>query len=63
MKGYTTLLWIFFILAGVSLLLGIIAKATHFMIMGLAPISYLRFTGTCLLFCIALSLTQISLKK
>jgi len=63
MKGYTILLWIFFLLAAISLIVGIIAKLTHVMIMGGAPIAFLRFTGTCLLFCIALSLAQISLKK
>ena len=63
MKGYLALLWIFFILAGISLILGIIAKATGFVVMGLIPSSYLRFTGVCLLFCIALSAGQISLKK
>jgi len=63
MKGYTILLWIFFLLAAISLIVGIIAKLAHAMIMGAAPIAFLRFTGTCLLFCIALSLAQISLKK
>ncbi|MDH7501059.1 MAG: hypothetical protein QHH30_11835 [candidate division NC10 bacterium] len=63
MKGYPILLWIFFLLAGISLIVAVIAKLTHVMFLGGAPIAYIRFTGICLLFCIALSLTQISLKQ
>jgi hypothetical protein len=63
MKGYSTLLWIFFILAGIAFILGIVERAAHFAVMGLAPMSLMRFAGVCLLFCMALNLTQISLKK
>ena len=62
MKGYTTLLWIGFILAAVSLIVGVVAKATGFMVFDLNALSYLRFTGICLLGVIALSLTEIALR-
>ena len=63
MKYYTTLLWIAFVLALISMIVGFIAKVSGFVIFSLTPISYFRFTGICLLFAIALSLAQISLKK
>ena len=63
MKGCSILLWIFFILAGIAFIVGIFTRVTHLAAMGLAPMSLMRFTGVCLLFCIALSLAQISLKK
>lgn len=52
-------------IAGLSLLVGIIAKATGFRVFGLVPLSYLRFTGICLLYMIAISFVQIAqnLKK
>lgn len=61
-RYYTTLLWILFVLATLSLVVGVIAKATGFVVFGLIPLSYLRFTGICLLFAIALSVVEISLK-
>ena len=63
MKCFTSLLWIAFLLSMVSLIAGIIAKLSGFVVFGLYPISYLRFTGICLLYVIALSLTQISLNQ
>lgn len=63
MKGYTNLLWVCFILATLSLLVGIIAKLTGFVVFGLIPLSYLRFTGICLLYAIALSVVQMSLGR
>ncbi len=63
MKGCSILLWIFFILAGIAFVVGILERAAHFAVMGLAPMSLMSFTGVCLLFCIALSLAQISAKK
>ncbi len=62
MKYYLTLLWICFVLAVASLIGGIVAKATGFVAFGLAPISYLRFSEICLLFAIAISLAEISLR-
>ena len=61
MKYYNTLLTLAFILSVVSLIIGIIAKMSGLVVFGLFPISYLRFTGICLLYAIAFSLTQISL--
>lgn len=63
MKRYTNLLWVCFFLATLSLLIGIIAKISGFVIFGLIPMSYLSFTGICLLYAIALSLVQISLSE
>ena len=63
MKGCPILLWIFFVLAGIAFIVGIFTRVTHLTVMGLAPMSLMRFTGVCLLFCIALSLTQIASKK
>ena len=63
MKYYTTLLWIGFILVVVSLIIGVVAKVVpDFRVFGLTPLSYLRFTGVCLLGVIALNLTELSLK-
>ncbi len=54
-----------FALAGLSLFAGIIAKITGTRFYGLLPLSYVRFTGICLLFTIAISFVQIAenLKK
>jgi len=62
MKYYNVLLWILFILAALSLIVGVIAKATGFRVFTLVPVSYIRFTAVCLLGAIALSLVEISLK-
>ncbi len=53
-----------FAIAGLSLFAGIVAKITGTNLYGL-PGSYLRFTGICLLFTIAISFVQIAenLKK
>jgi hypothetical protein len=59
---YTAILWVLFVLATLSLVVGVIAKATGFVVWGLLPLSYLRFTGICLVFVIALAMTQLSLR-
>jgi hypothetical protein len=62
-RVYTTFLMLFLLLAAVSLVVGVIAKATGlFYVYGLSPISYLRFTSVCLLFAIALGVGAIALK-
>ncbi len=61
MKCYTCYLWILFIAAFASIIIGVIAKATGFIAFDLAPISYLRFSAVCLLFAVALSLAQMTL--
>ncbi|HIE27740.1 TPA: hypothetical protein EYP66_10675 [Candidatus Poribacteria bacterium] len=62
MKYYHPLLWIAFILAALSLIVGVIFKAAGIAPLGVAPISCIRFTAVCLLGAIALSLVEISLK-
>ena len=52
-----------FILADVSLILGIISKIAGFAVFDLGPLSYLRFTGICLLYAIACSLAHIALTE
>jgi hypothetical protein len=63
MKDNLTLQWTLLILAGISVIVGIIAKAIPFVVFNLIPPSYLKFAAICLLFSIALSLFQISSKK
>ena len=63
MKYAKTLIWIFFVLADVSLIVGVIAKISGFAVFGLGPLSYLRFAGICLMYVIAISLSQISLTE
>jgi len=63
MKYFKTLLWIAYLLSIVSLIVGIIAKMSGFVVFGLTPPSYLFFTGICLLYAIAFNLTQISLTQ
>ena len=63
MKNYKTWLTIAFVLSLISLVLGIIAKLSPgFTLFELGPLSYLRFAGICLMYAIALSVAQISLK-
>ncbi|MFQ5828812.1 MAG: hypothetical protein ACE5JD_06610 [Candidatus Methylomirabilia bacterium] len=61
-RYHATTLLILFVLAALGLVLGVIAKVTGFVVLDLIPLSYLRFTGICLLFAIALSVAEISLK-
>lgn len=61
MMTYRSLLTVLLALAAASLVIGIIAKATGFVVLGLIPLSYLRFTGVCLLFVIALAAARMSL--
>jgi len=60
MPYYKAIVWLFLILALISVIVGILAKGIGFQIVGLFPISYLRFTGTCLLFVIAVSLVELA---
>jgi hypothetical protein len=59
MPYYKAIVWAFLILAIVSLIVGILAKGIGFRILELGPVSYLRFTGICLLFVIAVSLVKL----
>ena len=63
MKLYKACIMTSFVLADVSLILGIIAKISGFAIFGLGPLSYMRFTGICLLYAIACSLACIALTE
>jgi len=50
-----------FLLAGlVGFILGIITKLADIIYYGIYPLSYMRFTGICLLFVIAISLYQMA---
>ena len=63
MKNYKTWLTIAFVLSLISMVLGIISKLSPgFAFFDLGPLSYFRFTGICLMYAIALSVAQISLK-
>lgn len=55
--------WILGIVAGLSLILGVIFKLAHIVVLTAAPISFLRFTATCCLASIALSMIELSRKQ
>ncbi len=59
MPYYKVIVWTFLILAIVGLIVGVLAKGIGFQILELKPSSYLRFTGTCLLFVIAVSFVEL----
>jgi len=63
MKNYKMLLWIGYILSVVSIVVGIIAKMSGFVIFNLDALSYYRFSALCLLFIISLALVQLTLTK
>ncbi len=63
MKNFKTLVWTGYILALISIVIGILDVMVRFVIFSLSPISYLRFSGLCLLFVISLSLVQLALGK
>ncbi len=67
MKGFRAGLWTCFSLSILSVLIGFIQKLTGMVItftrFPAYPLSFLRFGGFCLLFAIALSLSEIALKK
>ena len=63
MKNFKTLVWIGYILALVSIVVGILDKIFGLFIFSLIPTSYLKFSELCLLFIISLSLVQIALGK
>jgi predicted acyltransferase len=47
---------LFLIVALIALILAVLAKIIGFVWVGLYPLSYMRFTGVCLLFVAAISL-------
>lgn len=60
---YSLLCKIFLALGLASLIAAVIAKIAGFLVWGLFPLSYLRFSGVCLLFVIAISLYQMAAKN
>lgn len=61
MKHFDLLIKISFGLADIALIIGIFFKLTGIVVLGLGPYSYFGFSALCLLYAIALSLTQIAL--
>jgi predicted RND superfamily exporter protein len=62
-KFYAFLNKLFLLLGLIGFIVAIIEKFGAFGVMGLFPMSYLRFSGMCLLFVIAISLYQQTAKK
>ena len=60
MKVYKACIMPSLALADVSLIIGIIAKISGLAVFGLGPLSFLRFTGICLLYAIACSLAHLA---
>ena len=50
----------FLIVAVIAIILAVLAKIFGFVWFGIFPLSYLRFTGVCLLFVAAISLYQMA---
>lgn len=51
---------LFLIVAVIAIILAVLAKIIGFAWFGIYPLSYLRFTGVCLLFVAAISLYQMA---
>jgi len=51
---------VFLIVGLIGFILGVISKLADIVYVGLYPLSYMRFTGVCLLFVIAISLYQMA---
>jgi hypothetical protein len=62
-KLYAFLSKLFLLLGLLGFIVAAIEKFFYFAYVGLYPLSYLRFTGTCLLFVIAISLYQMAAQK
>jgi hypothetical protein len=60
---YSFLNKLFLIVALIAIIVAVLAKVFNFVYFGLYPLSYLRFTGVCLLFVGAISLYQIAAQK
>lgn len=60
MPAYRSLVGLFLVLAILSLVVGVLAKGIGFVVLGLHPLSYLRFTGVCLLMVMAMSLAELA---
>ena len=62
-KFYAFLNKLFLLLGLLGFIVAIISKLAGFGYLGLFPLSYLRFSGMCLLFVIAISLYEQTAKK
>ena len=51
---------VFLIVGLIGFIIGVLDKIFGFVVIGLYPLSYMRFTGVCLLFVIAISLYQMA---
>ena len=59
-KFFAFLNKLFLIVAVIAIILAVLAKLFGFVWFGIFPLSYLRFTGVCLLFVAAISLYQMA---
>jgi hypothetical protein len=59
-KFFAFLNKLFLIVALIALILAVLAKLFGFVWFGLFPLSFMRFTGVCLLFVAAISLYQMA---
>jgi hypothetical protein len=59
-KFFSFLNTFFLIVAVIAIIVAVLAKIIGFVWVGLYPLSYLRFTGVCLLFVAAISLYQMA---
>ena len=59
-KFFSLLNKLFLIVALIALIVAVIDKIIGLGILSLYPLSYLRFTGVCLLFVVAISLYQMA---
>jgi uncharacterized membrane protein YdcZ (DUF606 family) len=59
-KFFSFLNKLFLIVAVIAIILAVLAKIFGFVWFGIYPLSYLRFTGVCLLFVAAISLYQMA---
>jgi hypothetical protein len=53
----------FLIVALIAIILAVLAKLFGFVVFGLYPLSYLRFTEVCLFFVIAISVYRMAVAK
>lgn len=59
-KFFSFLNKLFLIVALIAFIVAVLAKIFGFVVVGLYPLSYLRFTGVCLLYVAAISLYQMA---
>ena len=62
-KFFSFLNKLFLIVALIAIIVAVLDKIFGFVVVGLYPLSYLRFTGVCLLFVVAISLYQMAAGK